>query len=120
MTKILLCDDDASVLVTTAALLEDEGFELDVSASFAEAAALLRADAGRHDILILDQNLGDGLGSRLAQVAKELGSEAQVLLLSGDELDVPPGVDRVLRKGGSFDELHDLVRELIRSAGPSF
>jgi CheY-like chemotaxis protein len=43
MTRLSLVDDDESNRLTLSALLEDEGFQVDVAASFVEASPNTRA-----------------------------------------------------------------------------
>ncbi|HXK19837.1 MAG TPA: response regulator [Polyangiaceae bacterium] len=113
MTKILLCDDDESNRLTSSALLEDAGFELDVASSFAEASARLNDERAAYALLIFDQNLGDGLGSTLASRARVRFPAAKIVLLTGaDDVDAP-AVDRVVHKGQSFEALLEIVRRLL-------
>ena len=63
--SILLVDDDESVRITLAALLEGEGFTVDAAESYAGALACLASEAARYDLVLLDQHLGDGEGSAL-------------------------------------------------------
>ena len=105
MIKVLLCDDDESNRLTTSALLEDEGFEVELASSFAEGRAKLSEPNAAYGLLIFDQNLGDGLGSVLAGLARARLPAAPVLLLTGADQVDSINVDRVVKKGLGFDAL---------------
>jgi CheY-like chemotaxis protein len=105
--SVLLVDDDESSRIVLSALLEDEGFRVEVAASFAEAEARLSSGA-RYDLVLLDQHLGDGRGTELLPLARERAQGARVLLVSGsvdqDGAD-DAGFDGVVPKGASFPDL---------------
>jgi two-component system, response regulator RegA len=105
MTKLLLCDDDESNRLTTSALLEDEGFEVDLASSFAEGQAKLTDPAAAYDLLIFDYELGDGFGSVLAALARSRWPGARVLLLTGADAVDSSSADAVVQKGQGFEAL---------------
>jgi len=114
MIKLLLCDDDESNRFTTGALLEDAGFEVDLASSFREAEALLAATSAAYPLLILDQNLGDGLGSVLAVVARARLPTTKIVLLTGADRVDARSVDRVVHKGDDFAELLEVIQALLQ------
>ena len=93
--RLLIVDDDEGNRITLAALLEDEGFAVEMAASAEEARGLL-GEGGFHAV-ILDQHLGDGLGSEVAADVRSRLPAAAVLMMSGSSSE-----------------------EEIRSAGPAF
>jgi two-component system response regulator RegA len=119
MSKILLVDDDESHRVTLGALLEDEGFVVDVAASFAAARALLEAAAVRYDLVILDQHLGDGLGTSLVPLVRERLPRAVTALVSGSVSDQEREeihVDAIIAKGTAFPDVLEILREALAGA----
>jgi CheY-like chemotaxis protein/anti-sigma regulatory factor (Ser/Thr protein kinase) len=117
--RLLLVDDDQSNLLTLSVLLEGEGFVVDVAASFAAAKAQLAAAGARYDLVVLDQNLGDGHGSALLPLVRERMPEAKALLISGDtagEALSAAGFDAVLIKSTPFPELLAKVLGTIQRA----
>jgi DNA-binding response OmpR family regulator len=113
MIKVLLCDDDESNRATVSALLEDEGFEVELASSFAEGRAKLNDPTAAYGLLILDHNLGDGLGSGLAGLARARLPAAAVLLLTGADQVDSANVDRVVKKGLGFDALLHAIHAVL-------
>src|SRR5262245_29004330 len=113
MKRILLADDDESIRLTLSVVLEDEGFHVDVAASFREAfAALVSADSP-YDFVLFDQHLGDGLGTDLVPVVREKMPAAKAILVSGsieDTVAARLGVDALVLKGAAFPELLAVLR----------
>jgi DNA-binding NtrC family response regulator len=116
MTRVLLVDDSTSNRMVLGSLLEDEGVHVDEAASFAQARELLSAEGAAYDVVMIDQQLGDGLGSNLLPVVRARVPNARVMLISGaaDE-DLPPGVvfDAAVRKGRDFNDVLTLMRRLV-------
>ena len=113
---MLLVDDDEASRLVLAALLEDEGFEVDVAGSFAEAGRKLAAAGARYDLALLDQNLGDGRGAALLEPLRARLPGAKAVLLSGndaEELGGAPPPDAALSKGLGFPELLAQLRRLL-------
>jgi two-component system response regulator RegA len=110
MTKLLLCDDDESNRLTTSALLEDEGYEVELASSFAEGQAKLTDPGASYDLLIFDYELGDGFGSALATLARSRWPAVRVLLLTGADQVDSSSVDAVVQKGRGFEALLVAIR----------
>jgi DNA-binding response OmpR family regulator len=110
-----LVEDDESSRVTMAALLEDEGFAVEATASFHEASRLLRASSASYDLVLLDQTLRDGWGAELIPVVRSALPNAKVLVLSG--MAVSPATldeaDGALPKGVYFPDLLARLRRLL-------
>ena len=68
MVRLLLIDDDDANRVTLSALLEEEGFSVDVASSLAEAGERIASGAS-YALILFDQNLGDRSEER--RVGKE-------------------------------------------------
>ena len=96
MKKLLVVDDDSSNRVTLSLLLEGEGFDVSEAASCADARALLSGEGARFDVVLLDQHLGDGLGSELLPEFRSRMPTAKLVQISGS-------IDRSERIEGAFD-----------------
>lgn len=115
---ILLVDDDVSVRITCAALLEDEGHRVLEAGSLAEARAQLDAAV---DAAVIDLNLPDGLGTAFAAEVRARHPAAALVLMTGSDA-VPDGdVDLVFVKGEDPTQLGARVEAAIeRRAAPRF
>ena len=92
MNRLLLIDDDEGNRVTLSALLEDEGFVIDVVSSFAEATRLLESGGAQYVAVLLDHSLGDGYGTDLIPLIRNAQPLAKVVAMSGSV-----GADRMRR-----------------------
>jgi two-component system response regulator RegA len=115
MTRLLLVDDDEGNRLTLSALLEDEGFQVDVVASFVEATQLLEAGAPDYAAVLLDHSLGDGYGSDLIPLLRRALPGAKVIAMSGSV-----GADRMgrssdaeLPKGLHFPDFLSRLQALL-------
>lgn len=120
MKKLLLVDDDESNRLTLSVLLEDEGYEVDVASSFAEAGRMLAAPAAAYDAALLDQHLGDGLGLDLLGALRARLPRAKAILLSGSAHEADRaafGVDAVLLKATPFPQVLGLLRRVLAGDG---
>jgi two-component system response regulator RegA len=115
VAKILLVDDDDSNRVTLSVLLEDEGYAVDVEGSF-EGAKKRLGSADGYDLLLLDQHLGDGLGSDLVPLVRQRWPAAKVLLISGsisDRSGMAELFDALVPKGAAFPDVLALVQRVL-------
>ena len=101
--KILAVDDDALILMNTAALLEDLGHEVLEASSGEMAIEILRQNTNV-DVLITDQAMPKMTGTQLADLATELRGDLPIILASGYG-DVPPGSQqRIVKLGKPFTQ----------------
>lgn len=114
--RLLLVDDSDSVRLTLGAILEDAAYTVVEASSLQSARERLAAEP--FDLVISDQNLGDGLGTQLAEVARQLQPRVAFILLTGAEISASGGVDLVVSKGLSPDVLLSALARLV-SARPS-
>lgn len=92
MSKILLVEDDKSIVSNLAEFLKKEGFSVDSAGGQKEAVE--RMDENRYDVLLLDVSLSDGNGFSVCRYAKEHTDSAIIFLTaSGDEYSVVTGLD---------------------------
>lgn len=92
MARILLVEDDQSIVRFLSAFLAEEGFEVKNASGQDVALALLAAEP--FDLVLLDISLADGNGFAVCSAVKK-GYETPVIFLtaSGDEYSVVTGLD---------------------------
>ena len=92
MSKILLLEDNLSLINGLSFAFKKQGFELDVARTLGEADALW-AD-GRYDLLILDVSLPDGSGFAFCKRVR-LTSRVPIIFLtaSDEEMNIIMGLD---------------------------
>lgn len=117
MRKILLLEDDLSLVNGLGFALRRQGFGLDVARTLTEAAALW-AD-GRYDLLILDVSLPDGTGFAFCRTVRQSSNVPILFLTAADEeTDVMRGLDiggddyitKPFKLGILFSRIHALLR----------
>ena len=79
--RILLVDDSEILRMTTAAVLEDAGYQVVEAGSLAQARASL--GSGELVAAVVDLHLADGLGSALLPDLRAVHPRAAFVLLSG-------------------------------------
>ncbi len=94
---ILLVDDDDSVRMSYAALLEDDGYRVVEAVSVGDARARI-ADT-EVDAVVLDLHLRDGVGTSLAADVRARHPRAAIVLLSGAAASAGVDVDSIVEKG---------------------
>lgn len=92
MTRLLLLEDDLSLIDGLSCLLERQGFALDVARTVKEAGAIWQE--GKYDLLILDVSLPDGSGFDVCRNVRR-SSKVPILFLtaSDDEINIVTGLD---------------------------
>jgi CheY-like chemotaxis protein len=111
--KVLVVDDEEWARVLTQRFLTLKGHTVLAAASGHEALATFRRE--RVDLVITDRAIPDLSGDRIAAEIKRLSPSTPVIMLTGfgDIMDVrrekPDGVDCVLGKPVTPDQLHDAV-----------
>jgi PAS domain S-box-containing protein len=86
--SILAVDDDALVLINTAAMLEDRGHRVAIAYSGSEALELLKRET--FDLLITDQGMPGMTGAELIEQAQRLYPGLPIVLATG-YAELPPG-----------------------------
>lgn len=116
--RILVVDDDRVFRLSTAALLEGEGHEVEDAADAKEAAAWL--DRARFDLMVLDLRMPRLDGIALAEVLRTRGEGVPILMISGfGTVDsavraLHSGVDDFLTKPVEPEVLLGRVADLLR------
>ncbi len=92
MNKILLLEDDLSLIDGLSYSLKKQGFELDIARTIKEANTIW-VD-GKYDLLILDLSLPDGSGFEICQKVRH-ASKVPIIFLtaSDDEMNIVKGLD---------------------------
>lgn len=91
MNRILLVEDDKSIVESLSAFLVSEGFTVDTANGQKKAVGLI--EEYLYDILLVDISLADGNGFAVCMAAKEKGYPVIFLTASGDEYSVVAGLD---------------------------
>ena len=116
--RILVVDDDKSILKLVARVLRDEAYAVDTASTGEEARTL--ALVNEYDGIILDLQLGDRHGFEILQELRRNGRHTPVLLYSGradtDSIvrGLDAGADDYVVKPVSNEELRARVRTLTR------
>src|SRR6266576_2252525 len=116
--RILVVDDDKSILKLIARVLRDEAYAIDTASTGEEARTL--ALVNDYDGIILDLQLGDRHGFEILQELRRNGRRTPVLLYSGladtDSIvrGLDAGADDYVVKPVSNEELRARVRTLVR------
>src|SRR5437868_8513391 len=121
--RILVVDDDKSILKLVARVLRDEAYAVDTASTGEEARTL--ALVNEYDGIILDLKLGDRDEFEILQELRRHGKQTPILLYSGQaDTDsivrgLDAGADDYVVKPVSNAELRARVRTLIRRGAGS-
>lgn len=124
MDRILLLEDDASLIDGLAYSLKKNGFDVDVSRTVREAKQRL-SDLGNYVLLILDVSLPDGTGFEVCERVRKENQRIPIIFLtaSDEEVNVIRGLDSggddYITKPFKLGELCSRIRALLRRAGIS-
>lgn len=121
MARLLLLEDDQSLIDGMVYALTKEGFALDVAMTVREARAQLAVQA--YDLLLLDQTLPDGSGLALCEEVRAGGSAVPIIFLTvmDEEIQViralDAGGDDYITKPFKLGELCSRIRAQLRRSG---
>ena len=92
MNRILLLEDDLSLINGLSFALKKQGFEIEIARTIKEAGECWRKN--RYNLLILDVSLPDGCGFDFCQMVRK-ESEVPIIFLtaSDEEMDIIMGLD---------------------------
>ena len=116
MSKILLLEDDLSLINGLSFAFKKQGFELNIARTLKEADALW-AD-GRYDLLVLDVSLPDGTGFEFCKRVRQV-SKVPIIFLTGindasyiqDALKLQPA--GYLLKPASKDRIYETLKRVL-------
>ena len=111
---VLLCEDDYLIRLTTAEILEDEGYTVLEAGSGSEALSLLRQY--RVDVLMADFGLPDMTGVELANRAREMRPALPLLFATGHVQveNLPAGPTRQVTKPFADTVLLGALADLLQ------
>ncbi len=119
MSRILLLEDDPSLIRGLSFAFQKEGFTLEVARTLKEARALWRE--GAYELLLLDVSLPDGSGFSFCEELRQHSHVPIMFLTASDEetsivmgLDI--GADDYITKPFKLGVLMSRVRALLRRA----
>ncbi len=81
-SKILVVDDEKSIRLTVRAILQDQGYEVEIAADAAEAQALLAH--GGWDVVVTDIVLPGVSGVELLKTIRAASPEVEVIMMTGE------------------------------------
>ncbi|ADY55547.1 two component transcriptional regulator, winged helix family [Syntrophobotulus glycolicus DSM 8271] len=92
MNRILLLEDDLSLLDGLSYSLKRQGFGLDIARTIKEAGTIWLE--GKYDLLILDLSLPDGSGFEICQKVRQVSNVPIIFLTASDEeINIVKGLD---------------------------
>lgn len=124
MQKILLLEDDISLVDGLEYSLKKNGFEIELARTVGEALSYLQ-EINRFDLLLLDVTLPDGTGFEVCENVRKQGSHVPIIFLtaSDEEVNIIRGLDSggddYITKPFRLGELCSRIRALLRRAGVS-
>jgi CheY-like chemotaxis protein len=112
---VLVVDDDPSLRMLCRVNLELDGYTVLEAGSVDEAAE--HAAENDVDVVLLDIRMGEGLGDGLTLLDRLPGGKRPAVALLTGSVDLarfeqPAGVDAIIGKPFSLDELATVVRDL--------
>lgn len=120
MKRILLVEDDGTIIAALKQFLLSEGFSVQTASGQAEALAAI--DAAEFDLVLLDIGLKNGNGFSVCSAVKQRTKSAVIFLsASGDEYSVVTGLDLgaddYIAKPFRPRELISRIRSVLRRTG---
>lgn len=121
MARLLLLEDDQSLIDGLVYALTKEGFALDVAMTVREARAQLASQA--YDLLLLDQTLPDGSGLALCEEVRAGGNAVPIIFLTAMDEEIrviralDAGGDDYITKPFKLGELCSRIRAQLRRSG---
>ena len=119
MSKILLLEDDISLIDGLKYSLEKNGFETDIVNTVSQAQTALSGNS-MYDLLLLDVTLPDGTGFEICEYVREYDSGVPIIFLTAadEEMNVIRGLDiggdDYITKPFKLGELISRINALLR------
>jgi two-component system alkaline phosphatase synthesis response regulator PhoP len=116
--RILLVDDDETILIPFQHILQDEGYQVDTASNGHEA--LEKAGETEYQMMISDIKLPDVQGIEVAGKIREQYMDIRLIIITGfpdlaDSIEtIDLGIDEILIKPIKPDELLRAVKEAIQ------
>ncbi len=118
--RILLVEDDETILASFHLILESEGFQVDTATSGQQA--LEKAGEKNYRLVILDIKLPDMHGIEVAKEMRKRDDEVNLVIMTGypelaesiDTIDI--GIEEILLKPVNVDELLRVIKDALAQA----
>lgn len=119
MNRILLLEDDLSLINGLSFSFRKQGFEADIARTVREAEALWAE--GKYDLLVLDVSLPDGSGFSFCQKVRQASKVPIIFLTASDEetsiiMGLDMGGDDYITKPFKLGVLLSRINALLRRA----
>lgn len=119
MSRILLLEDDLSLVNGLSFAFKKQGFELEVARTVKEADALWTE--GSYDLLVLDVSLPDGTGFEFCEKVRQSSKVPIIFLTASDEevniiMGLDMGGDDYITKPFKLGVLVSRINALLRRA----
>lgn len=124
MNRILLLEDDVSLIDGLVYSLKKNEFDVEVARTVSETKQYL-SKLDRYDLLILDVTLPDGTGFDVCETVRKENQKVPIIFLtaSDEEVNIIRGLDSggddYITKPFKLGELCSRIRALLRRAGVS-
>lgn len=117
MSKILLLEDDLSLVYGLTFAFQKEHYDLDIARTISEADKLL--SERKYDLLILDVSLPDGSGFEICKKVRQTSKVPIIFLTASDEeihiiMGLDMGGDDYITKPFKFGVLMSRINALLR------
>lgn len=117
MSKILLLEDDLSLVNGLTFAFQKERYDLDIARTISEADSLL--SERKYDLLILDVSLPDGSGFEICKKVRQTSKVPIIFLTASDEeiniiMGLDMGGDDYITKPFKFGVLMSRINALLR------
>ena len=119
--RVLLIDDEESILDMAEQMLEGLGYEVVVHQSTGEALEQFKEDPNRFDLVITDQIMPKMTGLELASELKTIRSDVPIIICSGNgdqhlkKKIKKKGIQKFLPKPLVMRDLADTIKEVLNS-----
>lgn len=123
MSKILLLEDDISLLDGLNYSLKKNGFEVESARTVKEGLDLFSKNGVSYDLLLLDVTLPDGTGFDICEKIRKQGNTVPIIFLTAadEEVNIVRGLDcggdDYITKPFKLGELCSRIRALLRRTG---
>ena len=118
--RILLVDDEESVLKSLQLILQIRGFRVEGQTDPGKALKLLRSDPNQIDLIITDMTMPGICGDELAIKALKIRHDIPIILCTGfnDRIDEKRageiGIRKYMEKPFTEDEIFQAINEVMR------
>lgn len=122
MQKLLLLEDDISLVDGLEYSLRRNGFEIEVTRTVKEAREAL-GSGKKYDLLLLDVTLPDGSGFEICEGLRQTGNQIPIIFLTASDEEpniirgLDGGADDYITKPFKLGELCSRIRALLRRSG---